>query len=145
MPLPGYFRKRRERLMREDPHCHWCGKALTLYPDYGKHGFKAMPHDYPTIDHLVSAFMGPRQNVKMNERTLVLACPQCNNARNVAETKRHIWRTRWKSASFPFPLRWVGALLKRYRAYKLGRPHPWTRPELRRRSSFGKDEILLVE
>ncbi len=103
--------------MREDPHCHWCRKKLKLYPDYGKNGFKAIPEDYATIDHLTSAFMGPRKNVNMKTRTLVLACPQCNNARNVSETKQHIWLTRWRSGSFPFPLRWFGALLKKYRAW----------------------------
>jgi 5-methylcytosine-specific restriction endonuclease McrA len=77
-----------------------------------------MPDDYPTIDHLISAFMGPRENVDGKVRTLVLACPQCNNARNVAEAKQHIWRTRWKSGSFPSPLRWFGKLLKKYRARK---------------------------
>lgn len=101
--------------MEEDPHCHWCRRGLKLYPNYGTNGFKIMPEDYPTIDHLTSAFMGPRKNVDGKERTLVLACPACNNARNVAETQQHIWRTRWKSASFPFPLRWVGKALKRYR------------------------------
>ncbi len=74
-----------------------------------------MPDDYATIDHLTSAFLGPRKDVQMKARTLVLACPRCNNARNVAETHEHIWRTRWKSASFPFPLRWIGKLLKKYR------------------------------
>jgi 5-methylcytosine-specific restriction endonuclease McrA len=115
MPNPGYFRKRRNRLMKENPHCHWCGKTLNLYPDYGTNGFKIMPDDYATIDHLVSRLRGPRKNVSMNARTLVIACPQCNNARNVAEAHQYIWRTRWKSASFPFPLRWFGVLLKRYR------------------------------
>ncbi len=117
MPKPGYFRKRKEKMMREDPHCHWCHKQLRLYLDYGKNGFKVLPEDYATIDHLVSAFMGPRKDVGMKARTLVLACPACNNARNVAETKQHIWRTRWKSASFPFPFRWLGTLLKKYRAH----------------------------
>jgi hypothetical protein len=54
----------------------------------------------------------------MNARTLVIACPQCNNARNVAEAHKYIWLTRWKSAAFPFPLRWFGVLLKRYRHQK---------------------------
>lgn len=79
MPNPGYFRKRRERLIREYPHCHWCGKKLNLYPDYGTIGFKVMPNDYATIDHLISRFMGPRKNIDMQARTLVIACPQCNN------------------------------------------------------------------
>jgi 5-methylcytosine-specific restriction endonuclease McrA len=74
-----------------------------------------MPEDYSTIDHLTSAFMGPRNDVCMKAQTLVLACPRCNNARNVEETRKYIWRTRWKSASFPFPLQWIGKILKRYR------------------------------
>jgi 5-methylcytosine-specific restriction endonuclease McrA len=115
MPPPGYYRKRREKLMRRDPHCHWCQRQLVLYPDYGKNGFKSMPEDYPTIDHLISAFLGPRNDVRMKMQTLVLACPRCNNARNVAETQKYIWRTRWKSASFPFPLRWLGKTLKKSR------------------------------
>jgi hypothetical protein len=101
--------------MRRDPRCHWCRRELTLYPGYGKNGFKVMPEDYPTIDHLTSAFMGPRKDVRMKAQTLVLACPRCNNARNVEEAQKHIWRTRWKSASFPFPLRWIGKILKIYR------------------------------
>ncbi|HUC01330.1 MAG TPA: hypothetical protein VMA75_00290 [Candidatus Paceibacterota bacterium] len=115
MPWPRYYRKRRERMMRQDPHCHWCRRELKLYPGYGKNGFKKMPEDYPTIDHLTSAFMGPRKNGDGKTRTLVIACPKCNNARNVAETREHIWRTRWKSAAFPFPLRWLGTLLKKFR------------------------------
>jgi len=103
--------------MREDPRCHWCKRELTLYPSYGRGGFKMMPEDYPTIDHLTSAFMGPRRNDDGKSQTLVIACPQCNNTRNVAECQHHIWRTRWKSASFPFPLRWLGRLLKKYRYY----------------------------
>jgi hypothetical protein len=118
MPYPGYYRKRREKMMREDPHCHWCGRELKLYPDYGKNGSKFMPKDYPTIDHLVSAFMGPRKNGDGKTKTLVIACPACNNARNVVEAHQHIWRTRWKSGSFPFPLRWLGRLLKKYRHHK---------------------------
>ncbi len=104
--------------MQEDPHCHWCRKELRLYPDYGKNGFKIIPEDYATIDHLTSAFMGPRKNVRMNARTLVLACPRCNNERNVAETQQHLWLTRWKSGSLPFPLRWLGKLLKKYRSWR---------------------------
>jgi 5-methylcytosine-specific restriction endonuclease McrA len=115
MPPPGYYRRRRERLMGEDPHCHWCRKALTLCPDYRSEGFAFMPGDYPTIDHLTSRFMGPRKNGDGKTQVVVLACPRCNNARNLAETKKYIWRTRWKSASFPFPLRWLGRTLKKSR------------------------------
>gem|GEM_PF-2410112 len=115
MPRPGYFRKRRERLLREDPHCYWCRRELKLYPDYGKGGLKATPEDYATIDHLTSAFMGPRKDVRMRMRTLVLSCPSCNNARNTKEMKRHPWLVRWKSGSFPSPLRWLGKLLKQHR------------------------------
>lgn len=101
--------------MREDPHCHWCRRPLRLYPDYGKNGLRAMPEDYPTIDHLTSAFMSPRKNADGKMKTLVIACPHCNNTRSVAETSSHIWRTRWKSASFPFPLRWIGTMLRIFR------------------------------
>jgi hypothetical protein len=119
MPNPGYYRKRRVRLMREDPHCHWCRRELKLYPDYGKNGFKVLPEDAATIDHLTSAFMGPRKNGDGKTQALVLACPRCNNARNVAETQRHIWPTRWKSGSFPWPLRWVGKLAKWWRRQRM--------------------------
>jgi len=119
MPPPGYYRKRREKLMRKDPHCYWCKKELTLYPDYRSEGFKFMPDDYPTIDHLTSRFMGPRENGDGKTQAVVITCPQCNNARNVVETQKHIWRTRWKSASFPFPLRWAGRLLKIFRGHTL--------------------------
>lgn len=113
MPWPGYYRKRREKLVREDPHCFWCHRELKLYPSWPSPEQKTIPEDYPTIDHLTSRFMGPRKHMP-NMRVLVLACPACNNARNVAQTDRHIWRTRWKSGSFPFPLRWLGTVAKRY-------------------------------
>lgn len=78
-----------------------------------------MPEDYPTIDHLKSRFFGPREDPKFKAKTLVLACPACNNARCAQELKQHSFRTRWKSGSFPIPFRWVGRLLKWYRKQSL--------------------------
>lgn len=121
MPQGDYFNRRRKRLMEKDPHCHWCRRPLKLYPNYGKPHTRGMrmPADYPTIDHLKSRLFGPRQEVHMKQKTLVLSCPECNVRRSKEEQQRHIWRTRWKSGTFPFPLQWVGKLLKWYRKQPL--------------------------
>ena len=113
MPANGYFRKRRKRLMDKDPYCYWCGKKLTLYPDYPKRKHQKMPADYPTIDHLKSKYWGPRRDVQMKEKTLVLACPKCNNDRQAKEQKRYLFLTWWKSGGFP---RWL-SFLKIIRKY----------------------------
>lgn len=116
MSRRGYYKKRRERLMEKDPHCYWCPRKLKLYPNYPKKmRHQTMPEDYVTIDHLKSRFWGPRRDVGMKERTLVLACPKCNNRRQAEEKQKYIWITRWKSGSFPYPFRWVGKILKNLR------------------------------
>lgn len=111
----NYNAKRRIRLMQKDPHCYWCRRELKLYPDYWKWRHRQMPKDYPTIDHLNSRLLGNRYDPGMKGITLVLSCPDCNNKRSKEEQQTHIWRTRWISGSFPFPLRWFGRMLKWWR------------------------------
>ncbi|MEW6610813.1 MAG: hypothetical protein AB1352_04305 [Patescibacteria group bacterium] len=107
-------RRRRRNLMREDPYCHWCRRALRFYPDYPAQPGKRMPDDFPTIDHLHSRLRGRRPAVT-GQCTLVLSCPACNNRRNVEEARKHIWITRWKSASFPRSLNWLNHALRQWR------------------------------
>ena len=113
MPGNGYYSRRRVRLMSENPRCHWCKRDLKLYPSVGRK--KKLPQDFATIDHLEYRFFGPRVDPRFKQRTLVLACPECNNERSRQELRKYIWRARWKSGTFPFPFGWLGRILKLYR------------------------------
>lgn len=104
---------RRINLMAECPFCYWCGRALRLY-DKGEVP-KKLPDDFPTIDHLNTRFKGERPDLNMKEETWVIACPKCNNERSKNELRSNKFRQWWKSGSFPFPFRWFGHLLKKYR------------------------------
>lgn len=116
-----YFRKRRKQLMEEHPFCSWCPKRLKMYPD----GWKpedgcGLPNDFPTIDHIYSRFWfwNGRPQVYGRGQSLVLSCPPCNQGRAKRDEQEHIWRHRWKTGSFPPPLRWVGYAIMGCRAIK---------------------------
>lgn len=70
-------RVRRRNLMREDPHCWYCGRDLVFVEVSGGQ----LPEDYPTIEHLFSRYSGRISINTTNELRRVLACPKCNNDR----------------------------------------------------------------
>ncbi len=80
-----YFHYRRRKLLYEDPHCHWCGKELYYYKTKGG----KLPDDFATIDHLESKLLGERKDVQKKKKTLVLACPACNNKRSKDELEKY--------------------------------------------------------
>jgi 5-methylcytosine-specific restriction endonuclease McrA len=62
----GKYRALRRRLLRKDPHCHWCRCDLTL--------------DTSTADHVIPLRRGGLDN----PNNIVLACEPCNNKRGHA-------------------------------------------------------------
>lgn len=76
---------RRDALWAIDPNCHWCGRA-TFVPS-GIDGSAPAPLE-ATLDHLISRGMGRKGS---DLKRTVLACHQCNQARNSAEMKGKDW------------------------------------------------------
>lgn len=56
----GKSQKKRERLIKKDPHCYYCGCEVTL--------------DNSTLDHLI-----PRSKGGKGGNNLVLSCYSCNH------------------------------------------------------------------
>lgn len=105
------FSKRRKNLMKEDPHCHWCRRPLSMGKSVPNGG--PLPEDYPTIDHL---------NDRINNRirpkepfSVVIACRACNEGRANTKIANMKWTQRWKSGTFPGRLKFVGYLLRWWR------------------------------
>jgi 5-methylcytosine-specific restriction endonuclease McrA len=73
----AWKRIRRLNLMREDPHCWYCGMELH----YVETTAGAMPVDYPTIEHLFTRRNGNRIVNNPEDTRRVLACPDCNMSR----------------------------------------------------------------
>lgn len=72
-------KKRRDRLYKEHPYCHWCGRRLT-----DKMNGKKFPKNFRTVDHVKSKLSGDRW--RTGGQT-VLACHECNQDRNRLEQK----------------------------------------------------------
>lgn len=83
--------------MKENPHCHWCGKEVRYYviPIYEK-----TPHDFATIDHIYTKLEFDKRlaAAKANDPNRhVLACASCNSSRNhdqVRSYNKNAWRIR---------------------------------------------------
>lgn len=75
-------RRRRERLMAEDPHCHWCGSEVVYY-ELAAH--ESMPGNFATIDHLHDRYSYTRRDAS-GEQRIVLACRACNHRRGEERT-----------------------------------------------------------
>jgi len=77
MPAKHYGRLIRERLMRENPHCNWCGIEVIWY--YIPGDGQPLPDNFATLDHLYQA-KDPRriEAFRKGERQIVLACSKCN-------------------------------------------------------------------
>lgn len=66
----------RDRLFREDPHCHWC-RALTVLSAYGK-----PKTSLATIDHIKCREEAQSHAEYIHPSNKVLACYDCNQKRN---------------------------------------------------------------
>lgn len=107
-------RKRRNNLMKSDPHCHWCRKPL-------KYSFKSggmLPDDFPTLDHLNDRILVKKRPIYYNKEVTVLSCPPCNYTRASIRVLQYWLIAAWKSGAFPYPFRWVGYTLKFVRGQK---------------------------
>lgn len=75
----------REWLRRQDPHCHWCGRLTvpgSAGVDWARNGKQRALT--ATLDHLITRRAGRTTPDLANT---VLACNQCNKARNDAESR----------------------------------------------------------
>ena len=95
------LRRQRERMWKENPHCHWCGIETVLIP----YGAKVkQENNAATIDHLRDKYNPEkRQEPNLNNETRrVLACFSCNVRRSAEATaklpKEELWR---RSGRFP--------------------------------------------
>lgn len=94
-----YYRKRRKKLLSEDPHCYWCGCEV-----FEAEGSPRLPN-HATIDHLYSRAAGPRPRLP-GVRTLVLCCLKCNTARSKLQQIKPNRIEAWcLSGSFPRSIR----------------------------------------
>lgn len=92
------YQRQRERLHRENPHCHWCGQLTFLPSDPRGRG---QTHRMATIDHLYPRGHPKRLDGNPNcERRRLLACRRCNNTRKNPYVKpRHkSLEEAWKGA-----------------------------------------------
>lgn len=85
------LKRRRANLMREDPHCYWCG-CEVVYFELKRH--QTMPPNFATIDHINSRLLNPDGRPSVGQQ--VLACSSCNEARNQQEASslplEELWR-----------------------------------------------------
>lgn len=65
-------RRRKVRMMRADPHCHWCRAALTLDPEHVDDDTRL-----GTLDHKIPLGAGGLDH----HNNYVLACRECNESR----------------------------------------------------------------
>jgi hypothetical protein len=78
-------RKRKLRLMSEDPHCHWCGRlvvdnCVTVLPP----GHTLLDEE-GTLDHLISRHQGRTSG---GIDGTILSCFRCNQLRGQIEDYR---------------------------------------------------------
>ncbi len=75
----GQRKIRRDNLMRQNPHCYWCGIEVI---DYQIAQPKRLPDDQATLDHLQDR-LGRDKRPMLNGKPLtVLACYKCNLERS---------------------------------------------------------------
>lgn len=82
------LKNRRQKLMAQNPHCHWCGKEVVEYNV--AEWPKGMPHDLATIDHLFDKYDQETRQTAFDKKLpqTVLACYKCNVERANARTKQ---------------------------------------------------------
>lgn len=78
-------KNRKRNLMREDPHCYWCGIEVTEYSQEEILQFGLLPLNMATVDHLNVKHKGRRKQLRSWQLKLgpvtVLACLRCNMRR----------------------------------------------------------------
>lgn len=77
--------RHRERLFKQDPHCHWCGRLTKLFTPAP--GQKA-PGDMATVDHVISRLTRTSRAEYHHKSNKVLACENCNRRRGAEEEER---------------------------------------------------------
>jgi len=87
--------RRIKKLMKRDPHCHWCGVEVIYYL-VAIH--EVAPPNFATIDHLISRFNMEerlrllRESKKRKDGShYVLACRKCNEARAAKEEREVLY------------------------------------------------------
>lgn len=86
-------RRRLKNLLKSNPHCFWCGCFVIL--GNRKHGSRVThPPNMATLDHIISR---NNRNWKRGKRNiLILSCSECNQGRQIKETKslpiEELWR-----------------------------------------------------
>lgn len=85
-----YFRKRREILMAQDPHCYWCGVEVIYFRIEQIPRGEKLPHNFATIDHLIDRYDAEARHEawKNKQPNTVLACYSCNHKRAKLATER---------------------------------------------------------
>jgi hypothetical protein len=66
--------------MKNDPHCYWCRKDLIYFL---MESGQTLPDNFATLDHINSRLMHPEGRPPCGK--IVLACPGCNQGRNIEE------------------------------------------------------------
>lgn len=94
-------RARLRNLLKLDPHCFWCGCLVILGTRNrnGKDHVTCSPH-MATLDHITSR---NNKNWKKGMRNrIVLSCTECNNKRQIEETKELPIEELWhRSGRYP--------------------------------------------
>ena len=77
--------RRRDRMFREHPYCHWCGTKVVMVTGSR---VKSFPDNAATLDHRHGR-LDPRRRVDSgpSNRT-VLSCWRCNQIRCVEDQQR---------------------------------------------------------
>lgn len=85
--------KIRNKLWKEDPHCHWC-RCLTIPPPPGKN-LGRQADDTATLDHLYSKWeLRDNPDLKLAQKTF-LACAKCNAERG--RKAERAWLTKYRA------------------------------------------------
>lgn len=84
MSLCKNQRKRRKRLLSENPYCHWCGKGVF---EYKVQKGNTEPDDMATLDHLRSRLHPLKRAPNGGEPLTVLSCRKCNHLRGAEEER----------------------------------------------------------
>jgi len=79
------FRRKRNKLFKNDPNCYWCGK-LTVNRDRKLEESSSTKDNDATVDHLYSKFQ-PERYRDGYKGIVVLACGKCNHERGIEEEK----------------------------------------------------------
>ena len=78
----AHNKSKRDQLMKEDPHCFWCGCEVTNeWPE----GRIKPPADLATLDHVYDKWQAEEREAAWrngDDSRRVLACYRCNQRRN---------------------------------------------------------------